>query len=311
MGILSLLGNRKVQPIHTECDMFRLWLGPCEARRAGRPGATAEAGPGRQAPDQGTEQSGRKPRQGRPSGQHPPLRSFRMLQSRQSQVHKREEVHGGPKAYDPLLTTIFKPQDEASAVAHPHPRGRCQPVMPCLMGSLGGGQKGPSSPTRSVSGRGCWESPPTKGQRLPEVLPGGPPPEEFQPGEAKYWVFFCFFVVFFFFYQTEMLLISNLLILSILLVKGEEVAGKPPEAGQGPPGVLSPLGVQGRTRAGSGGCRGHLQGNTGPAAPAGRPSSMNGDTRLLMDGTEETDSPSKQWWGGTGGENKKDEYNEH
>jgi len=199
MGILSLLGNRKVQPIHTECDMFRLWLGPCEARRAGRPGATAEAGPGRQAPDQGTEQSGRKPRQGRPSGQHPPLRSFRMLQSRQSQVHKREEVHGGPKAYDPLLTTIFKPQDEASAVAHPHPRGRCQPVMPCLMGSLGGGQKGPSSPTRSVSGRGCWESPPTKGQRLPEVLPGGPPPEEFQPGEAKYWVFFCFFVVVFFF----------------------------------------------------------------------------------------------------------------
>lgn len=44
-GILSLLGNRKVQPIHTACDMFRLWLGPCEARRAGRSGATAQGQP--------------------------------------------------------------------------------------------------------------------------------------------------------------------------------------------------------------------------------------------------------------------------
>lgn len=34
--------------------------------------------------------------------------------------------------------------------------------MPCPVGSLGGGQKGPSSPTRSVSGRGCWESAPPR-----------------------------------------------------------------------------------------------------------------------------------------------------
>lgn len=38
---------------------------------------------------------------------------------------------------------------------------------------------------------------------------------------------------------------------------------------------------------------------------------MNGDTRLLTARTEDTDRPSKPWWGGQGGENKEDGYNEH
>lgn len=90
------------------------------------------------------------------------------------------------------------------------------------------------------------------------------------------------------------------------------VLRKAPEAGQGPPGILSPLGVQGRIRAGSEGGRGCLQGNRGPAAPAGRPSSVNGDTRLLTARTENTDRPPQPWWGrGAGGEDEEDGYSGH
>lgn len=90
-----------MQLIHTACDMFRGWPGPGEARRAAALGSPPKAGPGQQAPDQGPEESGRKPPQGRPSGQHPMLRSFRRPRSRKSQVHKRERGAQWPKGKQP------------------------------------------------------------------------------------------------------------------------------------------------------------------------------------------------------------------
>lgn len=101
---------------------------------------------------------------------------------------KRYTVAERPKDPRPCpSSTIVKPQHDASAVAQAHPRE--VPADAMSYGLPGGGQKGPSSPTRSVSRRGCWKSAPTKGQRVPEVPPGDPPPEEFQPGEAKYCLF--------------------------------------------------------------------------------------------------------------------------
>lgn len=84
-------------------------------------------------------------------------------------------------------------------MAHSHPQGRCQLPMPCPVGALGGGPKGPSSPTRSVSGK----APSIKGQMLPEVLLAAHPRISTRRGKELLLLFCCF-------YQTKRLLLPQI-----------------------------------------------------------------------------------------------------
>lgn len=126
----------------------------------------------------GTHQ-GSTPRSG-PSGGH-------VLESPKHTRGKRYTVAERPKDHPPHHQILSSHSMKLPLWPKLIP-GRCRSDA-MSYGLPGGGQKGPSSPTRSVSRRGCWESAPTKGQRLPEVPPGDPPPEEFQPGDAKYCLF--------------------------------------------------------------------------------------------------------------------------
>lgn len=148
----------KAHPVHTVYDTLHLSLGPCEVGRAdhSRPGSWAsavrrpqpEAGSGRQAPNEDTKELGGSNARCVQSRQRHTLKSSRRLLSSKSQVHKRDPV-----------TTIIKPQDDASAMSHPHPRGRCQLLKPCPMGSSGGGQEGLSSPQGACLGGAAGEAP--------------------------------------------------------------------------------------------------------------------------------------------------------
>ena len=163
-GNLSLLGNRKSAP-NTRCVGHRSLVAGTLGSREGWP-------------------LGDHSRRPAPGGKHQTGAPRSQDGSNARCVHPGRSSHSGPsggrspdkcargktctkrwpkgtRPTPPLSPIIFKPQDEASA--HPHPRGWRQLLMPRPMGSSGGGPKGPSSPTRSVCGRGDWESAPHQG----------------------------------------------------------------------------------------------------------------------------------------------------
>lgn len=219
--------------------------------------------------------------------QRHPLRSFRRPLSRKSQAHKREDVYqrAAERPMTPAFSpTIFKPRMKP-------PLGTCSspgtvPAPDAMSYGLLGkeAKRACHLPPGAGLGGAAGKVPPPRDRCFQKCLQVAHLQKNFNQKRQS-----IVFVFVFFFYQTEMLLISNLLILSILLVKGEEAAGMSlpvtpglRKATRGQAGTakrpLSPGCVQGRTRARSGGGRGHLPGNSGPTAPAGSPSSRNRDT---------------------------------
>lgn len=206
----------KAHLVHTTYDTLHLSLGPCEVGRAdrSRPGNWALAAQRpqmRRAPNKDTKESGGAMRGTCSQG----MSHTQVLQEaafQQVPAHKRGLcTEQRPKASNPITT--IKPQEEASAVSRPHSRGRCQLLKPCPTGSPGGGQEGLPSPT-GASGRGCWRSL-LQGSDASRSAARWPIRSRMSAQGRERIVF----------YQTKMSLILSLLILSVLSVKGEEVAG--------------------------------------------------------------------------------------
>lgn len=108
--------------------------------------------------------------------------------------------------------TLFRPQDDATTMSQPQPRGRCPLLKLCPMGSSGEA----GGPVVSHQNQ-VWTGP-----HQGTGAPGRPPQQDFNLGRTGKKFSFLFFS-----FLTKMLLILHLLILSVLLVKGEEVAGMP------------------------------------------------------------------------------------
>lgn len=168
----------------------------------GKPGGLAargpqpEAGAGRRAPNQGTEESGRKQRQVRPSGQRHARRSFGRPLSGKSQVHRgkvcTKRWPKGTRPPTPRCRQLFSSPkklplwhnltlgDGASfrRIVLWAPREEAQRAHHLLPGACLGGAAG--------------KAPPTNGQMLPEVLPGGPSQKNFSQERQRIVCLFVF-----------------------------------------------------------------------------------------------------------------------